>query len=65
MQKQVFLQPNFSYSSLDKIRKRLLDISNRNVLLNYRFPPKKSLQIGNTNASNITNMILEEKLLMN
>ncbi len=63
MQKQVFLQPNFSYSSLDKIRKRLLDISNRNVLLNYRFPPKKSLQIGNTNASNITNMILEEKSL--
>lgn len=38
--------PNsFSFQSLSEIRKRLLDLSVRNALLNYRFPRGKSVEI--------------------
>lgn len=34
----------FAYDSLESIRKRLLDLSSRNALLNYKFPRGKCLQ---------------------
>lgn len=34
----------FAYDSLASIRKRLLDLSSRNALLNYKFPKGKSIQ---------------------
>lgn len=35
---------NFSYASLEEIRKRLLDLSSRNSLLNFKFPKARCIR---------------------
>lgn len=43
----------FSYSSLAELRNTLLDLTNRNRLLNYNFPKAKSLAFADMNANAI------------
>lgn len=48
---------NFAYDSLASIRKRLLDLSSRNALLNYKFPKGKSIQFVAITPNQIFDMI--------
>ena len=48
---------NFAYDSLASIRKRLLDLSSRNALLNYKFPKGKSIQFTAITPNQIFDMI--------
>lgn len=55
----------FSFQSLAQIRKRLLDLSSRNALLNYRFPKGKSVEIFNISPNMIqTKLFAGEKLAL-
>lgn len=57
--------PHFSFQSLAQIRKRLLDLSSRNALLNYRFPKGKSVEIFNISPNYIqTKLFSGEKLTL-
>ena len=44
---------------LDQIRKKLLDLTGRNSLLNYKFP-KKSIRITNKDIANIYLTLVEK-----
>lgn len=52
----------FAYRSLEDLRNRMLDLTLRNVLLNYKYPVK-SLQIVNSNLDAIATSLLNQKKL--
>lgn len=52
----------FAYRSLEDLRNRMLDLTLRNVLLNYKHPVK-SLQIVNSNLDVIATSLLNQKKL--
>lgn len=47
----------FAYDSLASIRKRLLDSSSRNALLNYKFPKGKSIEFVNITPNQLFEMM--------
>lgn len=49
----LIMTTSFSFTSLENIRKRLLDITNKNPLISYRFPEKNSLAILNIAADQL------------
>ncbi|MGU2910498.1 DUF4011 domain-containing protein [Acinetobacter baumannii] len=53
----------FAYDSLESIRKRLLDTSSRNALLNYKFPRGKCIQFIETTPNFIFKALNEKKIL--
>lgn len=53
----------FAYDSLASIRKRLLDLSSRNALLNYKFPKGKSLEFVNISPNQVFEMINHGKAI--
>ena len=53
----------FAYDSLESIRKRLLDLSSRNALLNYKFPRGKCLQFINTTPDILFNALNEKNII--
>ena len=53
----------FAYDSLESIRKRLLDLSSRNALLNYKFPRGKCLQFIDTTPDILFNALNENVVL--
>ena len=57
------LKSTFAYDSLESIRKRLLDLSSRNALLNYKFPKGKSLQLIDTAPNILFNILNENKII--
>jgi hypothetical protein len=46
---------------LDRIRTRLLDLTNRNKLLNYRHPTSSSLRVVDTSIANVFQRLLENE----
>src|SRR5690606_37934616 len=53
----------FAYDSLESIRKRLLDLSSRNALLNYKFPRGKCLQFIDTTPDILFNALNENSVI--
>lgn len=53
----------FAYDSLESIRKRLLDLSSRNSLLNYKFPRGKCLQFIETTPNSIFKALNDRKII--
>lgn len=51
-------KPDFSFTSLENIRTRLLDLSTRNALLNYRFPKGKSLLFFNISPNEVADILV-------
>ncbi|WP_104472738.1 DUF4011 domain-containing protein [Acinetobacter indicus] len=51
----------FAYDSLESIRKRLLDLSSRNALLNYKFPRGKCLQFIETTPNAVFKALSDKK----
>ncbi|MBU2062199.1 MAG: DUF4011 domain-containing protein, partial [Bacteroidetes bacterium] len=52
---------SFEFESLEAVRKRLLDLTGRNRLLNYRFSAKSSLRIIDELPSQLFEALLDEK----
>ena len=48
-------------AGLDRIRRRLLDLTRSNPLLNYRFPKSKSLRIIDTPPDDLFNRLFDGK----
>ncbi|MCE7531891.1 DUF4011 domain-containing protein [Acinetobacter nosocomialis] len=53
----------FAYDSLESIRKRLLDTSSRNALLNYKFPRGKCIQFIETTPDFIFKALNDKKII--
>ena len=53
----------FAYDSLESIRKRLLDLSSRNALLNYKFPRGKCLQFIETTPNAVFKVLSDKKTI--
>lgn len=53
----------FAYDSLESIRKRLLDLSSRNALLNYKFPKGKCLQFIETTPNAVFKALSDKKTI--
>ncbi|EKU67440.1 DUF4011 domain-containing protein [Acinetobacter pittii] len=53
----------FAYDSLESIRKRLLDLSSRNALLNYKFPRGKCLQFIETTPNAVFKALSDKKTI--
>lgn len=53
----------FAYDSLESIRKRLLDLSSRNTLLNYKFPRGKCLQFIETTPNAVFKVLNDKKTI--
>lgn len=53
----------FAYDSLESIRKRLLDSSSRNALLNYKFPRGKCIQFIETTPNSIFKALNDRKII--
>ncbi len=53
----------FAYDSLESIRKRLLDTSSRNALLNYKFPRGKCIQFIETTPNFIFKALNDKKII--
>ncbi|WP_257295146.1 DUF4011 domain-containing anti-phage protein Hhe [Endozoicomonas sp. YOMI1] len=54
----------FAYDSLESVRKKLLDLTSRNTLLNYRHPKATSVRVIETNPDNAAKALLDEKSLI-
>lgn len=53
----------FAFDSLESVRKKLLDLSGRNILLNYRHPKAKSLRLIDELPDQIADVLRADKSL--